>query len=479
MVDQSYPPQVQPIQEAAMAQGAGALPQTQPGPPQPDPMQPDFSAGTALIKGMGDPLAQANTMIQQRRSALAPLQGDVNQAAGRLKQATAANANAPQQQAGPEPQQGMGLQAAGEWVAVASVLGAIAGAMTRRSATNALAAFTGALEGVQAGNKEAFEQNKVKWEQENKRINQQLQQDNERRRAIMEDAKTDLETKLLLYQQEAVRQRDDIGVQLSARKDVMAIAQRDDTLERERLKGVESFQKMQVMLAHYGGSGQNEQSIETRVDRAIEGDPRSTQGMRAGSPDYAAYSNALSERMKREGITAKDLAQRQQQYNAQNRAETGFGTGPQGNALRSLSVADAHLQTLDEMGKALGTGNVQLINQWKNEWKRQTGEEAPTNFDAVKQIVAAEVVKAVSAAGGGVTERLEASKGINDARSPQQLSGAIQSYRSLLAGQRGGYKDQYKSSTGRDDFDTRFPAPNAGGGASGMSDAELKKQLGL
>jgi hypothetical protein len=45
------------------------------------------------------------------------------------------------------------------WLMVASVLGAIAGGLTRRHTSNALAAMTGALEGYNEGSKQKFDQN--------------------------------------------------------------------------------------------------------------------------------------------------------------------------------------------------------------------------------------------------------------------------------------------------------------------------------
>jgi hypothetical protein len=90
----------------------------------------------------------------------------------------------------------------------------------------------------------------------------------------------------------------------------------------------------------------------------------------------------------------------------------------------------------------------------------QTGSAAPTNFDAVKAIVAKEVVKAIVAGGGGVAEREELAHLLDNAKSPAQLKGVIGHILDLMDAQRAGLLDQYERTTGRKDGDTTF-APNA------------------
>lgn len=50
------------------------------------------------------------------------------------------------------------------WIGFATVLGGVAGAMTKRSSMNALAAFSGTLEGLQQGNQQKFDNNFKTWE---------------------------------------------------------------------------------------------------------------------------------------------------------------------------------------------------------------------------------------------------------------------------------------------------------------------------
>ena len=200
----------------------------------------------------------------------------------------------------------------------------------------------------------------------------------------------------------------------------------------------------------------------------------------------------------RSPISQRVMARVQQlnpDYNAHNwamndEAYKAFATGQQGNQVRSLNVAVNHLGTLGELAAALQNGNVAKINEVRNLYKAQTGQEAPTNFATAKQIVGDEVVKAVIGSGGAQSDRDQAQKVVDAANSPAQLMGAINTYKALLGGQLNGLSKQYRASTGRNDFAERFLNPNtvaatsrgnpvqAGGYSVDDIDAELAKRAG-
>lgn len=140
-------------------------------------------------------------------------------------------------------------------------------------------------------------------------------------------------------------------------------------------------------------------------------------------------------------------------YGAKTKARNDFTTGKNGNTVRSLNVAVQHLDQLGQLSNALGNGNIQLANQLGQSIAQQTGSPAPTNFNAAKDLVGDEIVKAIVGAGGGVADRQKAQDTISRASSPQQLAGVIQTYKGLMAGQLGGLKQQYEKSTGLGDFE--------------------------
>jgi hypothetical protein len=150
-------------------------------------------------------------------------------------------------------------------------------------------------------------------------------------------------------------------------------------------------------------------------------------------------------------------------YLAKNQALRGFANGKEGTALRSFNVAQDHLGSLGELADQLGNTSAPAYNKLANFVATQTGNSAPTNFDAVKAIVAKEVVKAIVAGGGGVAEREELSHLLDNAKSPAQLKGVIGHYLDLMDAQKAGLLDQYERTTGRTDGEKTFAAKRHGG----------------
>jgi len=147
------------------------------------------------------------------------------------------------------------------------------------------------------------------------------------------------------------------------------------------------------------------------------------------------------------------------QYATMGTAEKAFTSGKKGDTTRSLNVAVDHLGTLQQVADALQNGDTRLFNQAGNFIALQTGNPAPTDFNAVKRIVADEVTKAVLGSGGALGDRKAADDAINSANSPAQLKGVIDNYKKLMGGQLTGIEQQYTASTGKKDFRNRFLTP--------------------
>jgi hypothetical protein len=133
-----------------------------------------------------------------------------------------------------------------------------------------------------------------------------------------------------------------------------------------------------------------------------------------------------------------------------------FSTGPQSRQVTAFNTAIDHLDTIDKLSDALNNNDIRAVNTIGNLIAKQTGQPAPTNFDAAKQIVTSEVIKAVVASGGGVRERQEAEANFSNASSPAQLKGVINSYKQLLGGQLNSLGLQYENNTGRTDFNKKL-----------------------
>lgn len=139
-------------------------------------------------------------------------------------------------------------------------------------------------------------------------------------------------------------------------------------------------------------------------------------------------------------------------YHTAQKAVTAFATGPQGDAVRAISVANNHVGTLMPLIGALNSGDVQALNKAAIWYKTQTGQSAPTDFNGIKSIVADEVVKAVVGGASALGDREKIDAAFNNVNSPAQLKSLVQKYQLLMGGQLEGLQRQYKASTGRADF---------------------------
>lgn len=153
---------------------------------------------------------------------------------------------------------------------------------------------------------------------------------------------------------------------------------------------------------------------------------------------------------------------------AKAKAARDFTTGALGNSMRSFQVAGQHLDQLGQLVDALDNRNLQIVNKIGNAYATQTGNPAPTNFEAAKDVVSKEVVKAIVAGGGGVTERQELSHLMSSAKSPAQLKGVIQQYRNLMAAQHDALLSQRRAA-GLPDSTLPNYTEAAGGGTAGTS----------
>lgn len=162
----------------------------------------------------------------------------------------------------------------------------------------------------------------------------------------------------------------------------------------------------------------------------------------------------LSKRAGSYGATLARAAQLDPTFNAAD-AETKFQSGKalnkdftSGQAAKSITAfntASGHLEHLGSLVDALDNGNNQLVNRLGNQFSKEFGGTAITNFDAVREAVAGEVSKTFT---GNVAteEEIKSIKGaIDAAQSPKQLRGAIQQFRSLLQSKKEALQAQYNA----------------------------------
>lgn len=141
-----------------------------------------------------------------------------------------------------------------------------------------------------------------------------------------------------------------------------------------------------------------------------------------------------------------------QNYNPSTSTLKSFTSGPDSKTVQALNNVTNHIAALRALAQAQGNGNVPAFNAAANWWAKQTGQPAPTNFDAAKQIIAGEIVKAIAGAGGGKGDRQTAAQTLYGAQSPAQINGALDTIQGLVGSQVHTLQQKYEQGTGRHDF---------------------------
>jgi hypothetical protein len=360
----------------------------------------------------------------------------------------------------------------------AVVLAGLGSLFTRRPLTTAMNAAAEAMNGYQQGQEDTFKLKQKEWEDATK--------------AALEQNNIELEK----YKE--AWDLHDRNVQESFAKMTAASSGFDDPVMRNAVAShnfplVEKLitmretakEKMQESLAlrdammGRGIGNPSSIALQRYLQEHPDASPEEIQAFvnsgRAGRSAITMFMNKwLAEHPNASADEVKTAAQT---FTTETTAQNRFLSGPQGNTIRSLNVVVSHLQTMQNLADALKNGDLRLFNEAAQRWSEETGQPAPTNFDTAKQIVGAEIIKSLGVAGAGTqAERTEAADAFNRARSPQQIAGAINTAKALLAGQLKGMRRQFTSSTGlsADRFDQMLEPETRdylGGGGTGAAPA--------
>jgi hypothetical protein len=135
-------------------------------------------------------------------------------------------------------------------------------------------------------------------------------------------------------------------------------------------------------------------------------------------------------------------------YQAQRVGMARYLSGPQAQVQRSLNVVVAHLDTIDELSDALHNHDYVRANQLKNIISVESGGKAVPDFDAAKQIVGTEIVKALGVAGGGASgERYEAARTFDATKSADVIKSVTATLRGMLVPQLEALRAQFTPAT--------------------------------
>lgn len=191
-------------------------------------------------------------------------------------------------------------------------------------------------------------------------------------------------------------------------------------------------------------------------------DAASQRAIRAAAVQYLVSNNP--------GMTPEQagvqLATNELNFKGKQKALNNFlGGGPNspGGKLQAGNNAVGHVAAMADLANALGNGNVNIINAARQRFQREFGYAAPTNFDALASVVGPEIIKSIVPGGGGEGERNGVIQILSKKGSPQQLTGALQTYLHAIGRQMYGTYLQYRAAGlgDQNEFANRFLSPDA------------------
>jgi len=203
---------------------------------------------------------------------------------------------------------------------------------------------------------------------------------------------------------------------------------------------------LQQMNSSYDGSTPLPKGMEVIAKAIANGDQDMMTSART-MPRFADINARAA--VLREGAGGGDLLGKEQ-VRARGTGLRDFESGGKsGQTISALNTMTEHLNSAQRLAQALKNGDVQLINKIRQEFQKQTGSPAPTDFATIKQFLAGEVAKV--ATGGHLTEgeiKLAAEK-LNASQSPEQLAGALDVMREVAGGKLVALNQDYKRYKGK------------------------------
>ena len=130
-----------------------------------------------------------------------------------------------------------------------------------------------------------------------------------------------------------------------------------------------------------------------------------------------------------------------------------FTSGKPAENINYFNTAIDHLKVLKEAAAALNNNDYPAFNRLANQWATATGNPAPTNLDAVRNAVAGEISKTFKGTGATNEEVDLINTTIHNAQSPDQITGAADTYIRLMDGKVKALKNQFeKGKQGKPNF---------------------------
>ncbi len=371
-------------------------------------IQQDRSRSDAAIAAMERSQALEEGNLQQRQREMEPLRQRA------LSEVQRPLPQPPRQEKPPETPKRQNQHDDEQWLFASALLGSLAGAFTRRHQTNALAAFTGAMEGYQEGSKQKFDQNMRIWETENKRALETNKQAMDEYKEILQNRKFSIEQMSVAMQITGQKYDDQAAITAAKTKNSLVMAQFFD----KRAQAAETAQISSDRLSQqYARQQQREQAVkQAQMEEAAraylqsqEGQTRIEQTMNLLRPPPSQATPRNTPMGLREAMIADELSARgldfgafKRRANVKNIEETTPAMARRAgetSAARTFNVAGANIEIVmsragpvltnaAEAANAVPATEFKRINQLYQTAAEEISDPAIRNFKVANEELA-------------------------------------------------------------------------------------------
>lgn len=166
-----------------------------------------------------------------------------------------------------------------------------------------------------------------------------------------------------------------------------------------------------------------------------------------GDAAKGAMANYIAQRASQEGLSGASMVAQGQATQAAGNVLKDFTSGATNKKLVAINTGVEHLDALNPLIDAMGTGNLTVINKARQFFEKQTGKPAPTNYQTLANMAVGEVSQAVMAGGGTGPERDDLAAPFKSSNAPDVLRGAVQTAMTALAGKTDGLRTSWDAGT--------------------------------
>ena len=354
-------------------------------------------------------------------------------------------------------------------LAITNLLGIAIGGKGKNSAQTALAAQNGMLEGYQQGRADIIKQQKDIFDTNQKQLDKTIENLHRGfqdalalaptdRKAAEEKAMSTINRENADFLRELYNKTGLVGASKTIAELLKQAESRQKLMQQEEMKMIKTPHELEIERHELEMERQGRERLSLE-ERKITSD--TSQFIEDAAQAIAKFSqsppglrdknrNKILARVREinpeyNEATYKDRDSAYRQY------ASPYGAG--GKQIIAFNTVADHLNSIEELSKALENKDTQSVNRISNYLKTEFGVPNVTNFNAAKQFVSGEVVKAITGTAGALKDREEAQRVLDAAQSPKQLQEAIDTTRKLIAGRTKALQREYEQGTGRTDFD--------------------------